>query len=83
MRWMLDALTRLPLPVLYAIGRGVRFVAFHVVRWRRVIAMENIAAAFPEHSPAEHAAILRASYDNLADVRCGRMAQAPPRCANA
>jgi KDO2-lipid IV(A) lauroyltransferase len=68
MRWMLDALTRLPLPVLYAIGRGVRFLAFHVVRWRRAIAMENIAAAFPEHSPAEHAAILRASYDNLADV---------------
>ena len=65
---MLDALTRLPLPVLYAIGRGVRFVAFHVVRWRRSIAMENIAGAFPERSHAEHVAILRASYDNLCDV---------------
>jgi KDO2-lipid IV(A) lauroyltransferase len=65
---MLDALTRLPLPVLYAIGRGVRFIAFHVVRWRRSIAMENIAGAFPDRSHAEHVAILRASYDNLCDV---------------
>jgi KDO2-lipid IV(A) lauroyltransferase len=68
MRWTLDALTRLPLPVLYAIGRGVRFIAFHVVRWRRAIAMANIAGAFPDRTRAEHAAILRASYDNLCDV---------------
>jgi Kdo2-lipid IVA lauroyltransferase/acyltransferase len=68
MRWMLDALTRLPLPVLYRIGRGVRFVAFHIVRWRRAIALDNIVSAFPGRSRAEHAAILRASYDNLADV---------------
>jgi KDO2-lipid IV(A) lauroyltransferase len=68
MRWMLDALTRLPLPVLYAIGRVVRFIAFHVVRWRRSIAMENIAGAFPDRTHAEHDAILRASYDNLCDV---------------
>ncbi len=68
MRWMLDALTRLPLPALYAIGRGVRFIAFHIVRWRRAIAMENIAGAFPERTRAEHAAMLRASYDNLCDV---------------
>src|SRR6185437_4932596 len=68
MRWMLDALTRLPLPALYAIGRVVRFIAFHVVRWRRSIAMENIAGAFPQRTHAEHDAILRASYDNLCDV---------------
>ncbi len=68
MRWMLDALTRLPLPVLYAIGRAVRFIAFHIVRWRRSIAAANIAAAFPERSHAEHRAILSASYDNLCDV---------------
>jgi len=68
MRWMLDALTRLPLPVLYAIGRGIRFVAFHVVRWRRAVAVENIANAFPDRSHAEHRAMLGASYDNLCDV---------------
>lgn len=68
MRWMLDALTRLPLPLLYAISRGVRFIAFHIVRWRRTIALDNIARAFPDLAPAEHAAILRASYDNLCDV---------------
>jgi KDO2-lipid IV(A) lauroyltransferase len=65
---MLDALTRLPLSVLYAIGGAVRFAAFHVVRWRRGIALANIAAAFPERSAGEHRTILRASYDNLGDV---------------
>jgi KDO2-lipid IV(A) lauroyltransferase len=65
---MLDALTRLPLSVLYAIAGAVRFAAFHVVRWRRGVALANIAAAFPAHNVAEHAAILRASYDNLGDV---------------
>lgn len=68
MRWMLDALTRLPLPMLYAIGRGVRFIAFHVVHWRRAVAAENIANAFPELSPTRHRDILRKSYDNLCDV---------------
>lgn len=68
MRWMLDALTRLPLSVLYAVGGAVRFAAFHVVRWRRGVALANIAAAFPDRGAAEHRAILRASYDNLGDV---------------
>lgn len=68
MRWMLDALTRLPLPALYAIGRGVGFVAFHVVRWRRAVAFANIRAAFPDATPREQRAILRASYDNVSDV---------------
>jgi Kdo2-lipid IVA lauroyltransferase/acyltransferase len=68
MRWMLDALTRLPLPALYAVAGAVRFLAFHVVRWRRAVALANIEAAFPDATETRHRTILRASYANLSDV---------------
>jgi len=35
MRFLLKALTRVPLPVLYAVGTLIYFVLFHLVRWRR------------------------------------------------
>jgi KDO2-lipid IV(A) lauroyltransferase len=65
---LLKLLTRLPLPHLYRVGWVLYVLAFHVVRWRRRVAARNIANAFPEKSPAEHAAILRQSYRNLVDV---------------
>jgi KDO2-lipid IV(A) lauroyltransferase len=68
MAFLLNFLTRLPLPMLYAIGRGVYFIAFHGVRWRRRVATRNIAATFPHMSPRARAALLRQSYRNLCDV---------------
>lgn len=65
MRHVLKFLTRLPLPVLYALGSFAYFVAFHVLRWHRELARRNLANAFPEKSPAERAAILKQSYVNL------------------
>jgi KDO2-lipid IV(A) lauroyltransferase len=65
MRHVLQFLTRLPLPVLYALGRFAYFVAFRVLRWHRELAARNLANAFPEKSEAERAAILKQSYVNL------------------
>jgi len=65
MRHVLKFLTRLPLPVLYALGAFAYFVAFHVLRWHRELAARNLCNAFPEKSAAERARILRQSYVNL------------------
>jgi KDO2-lipid IV(A) lauroyltransferase len=65
MRHVLKFLTRLPLPVLYALGWFAYFVAFRVLRWHRELAARNLANAFPEKSEAERAAILKQSYVNL------------------
>ncbi len=68
MQFILKALTRIPLPILYGIGNGMYFVAYHVMRWRRDRAAADIANAFPEKSPAERAKILKQCYRNLADA---------------
>ncbi len=68
MRFLLKALTRTPLPVLYAWGRLLHVIVFHVVRWRRDQVASDIVLAFPEKSAAERARILRQSYRNVADV---------------
>ena len=65
MRHVLKFLTRLPLPVLYALGAFAYFVTFHVLRWRRELAARNLRNSFPEKSEAERAGILRQSYVNL------------------
>ena len=52
MRHVLKFLTRLPLPVLYALGTFAYIVAFHVLRWHRELAARNLAAAFPEKNIA-------------------------------
>jgi len=68
MRLLFDALARTPLPLLYACGRLIDFFVFHVFRWRRDQVAGDVARAFPDKSAAEHAAIVRDSYRNVADV---------------
>ena len=68
MRSFLKALTRIPLPLLYAIGSCVYFFVFHVMRWRRDRVEADLARAFPARGPEERAQILRACYRNLADT---------------
>src|SRR5436190_3649811 len=65
MRHVLKFLTRLPLPVLYALGRFAYFVTYHVLRWHRELAARNLAKAFPEKSAEERAKLLKQSYVNL------------------
>jgi KDO2-lipid IV(A) lauroyltransferase len=68
MRFLLKALARTPLPLLYAYGWVIYAVAFHVFRWRRDQVGKDLALAFPEKTDAERASIMRESYKNLADV---------------
>src|SRR5512134_965538 len=68
MRFLLTALTRIPLPLLYASSWFVYCLAFHVLRWRRAQVARDLAIAFPERSERERASILRQSYRNLADT---------------
>ena len=65
MQYVLKFLTRLPLPMLYALGSFAYFVAYHVMRWHRELAARNLANAFPEKSPDARAALLKQSYINL------------------
>jgi hypothetical protein len=51
MRYLLKAVTRVPLPVLYAVGTFIYVVLFHVFRWRREQVASDIARAFPEKGP--------------------------------
>ena len=46
MRLLLQALTHIPLPILYGFGYVAYFIAFHVMRWRRDRAEADIANAF-------------------------------------
>lgn len=68
MQFLLKLLTRVPLPVLYALGTGASFVAYYLVRWRTGMAATNLRNAFPEKADAERSAILRQSYRNLGDL---------------
>jgi len=68
MRFLLKALTHIPLPILYGFGFVAYCIAFHVMRWRRDRAEADVANAFPEKSAQERAEIVRQCYRNLADI---------------
>jgi len=68
MQFLLRALTRVPLSLLYAFGAQMYFVAFHLMHWRRDRTEHDVLNAFPEKDAAERAAIVRRSYRNLADT---------------
>jgi KDO2-lipid IV(A) lauroyltransferase len=68
MVFLLRALGRLPLTMLYGVARWIYFVTFHLLRWRRDVAARNIARSFPEKTDAERARILRESYRNMSEV---------------
>ncbi len=68
MVFLLRSLGRLPLAPLYGFAWIVYFVTFHLLRWRRDLALGNLARSFPDRSEAERAAILQQSYRNMSEV---------------
>jgi KDO2-lipid IV(A) lauroyltransferase len=68
MVFLLRSLGRLPLATLYGVAAIVYFVTFHLLRWRRDLALGNLARSFPDRSDAERAAILQQSYRNMSEV---------------
>ncbi|MEP7207640.1 MAG: lauroyl acyltransferase, partial [Casimicrobiaceae bacterium] len=65
MDFLLRALTRVPLSILYALGWLAYIVCFELLRWRRDLARANLAGAFPEKPAVEIDDLLRKSYRNL------------------
>ncbi len=62
---LLNALSRVPLPILYGIGWLAYIIVFEVLRWRRDLAADNLRRAFPEKGELEIGQLLRQSYRNL------------------
>ena len=69
MRFIFGLLSRLPLDWLYRIvSRPFFDWGYYILRWRRRLAADNLARAFPELSAEARAAILKQSYRNLSDL---------------
>lgn len=68
MTWLFRALSRLPLPALYAFGRGLGFLLFNVLNVRGGVVKDNLARSFPERSAAERRALWRAYHRQVMDV---------------
>lgn len=65
--WILSALSRIPLPMLYPLATILAWIARSVVRYRVGIVRSNLRACFPELSDGERRAIERRFYRNFAD----------------
>ena len=65
---ILNVLSRLPLPVLYALTDCVYFIIYHIWRFRRGLSHSNIRNSFPDKPAAEVEAIARQSYRNACDL---------------
>jgi len=68
MAFLLRTLGLLPLPVLYALGSLITFVAYRLMRWHVPLARDNIARSLPERSADERRRILARSYRNLGET---------------
>jgi len=64
-RFLLFLAQRLPLAWVLALGVALGKFTFSILRIRRQVALENLAHAFPEKSPAERKNIARRSYENF------------------
>lgn len=67
LRGFFTLLAFLPLRVLYVLADLVYFLLYRVVRYRRSVVADNLAACFPERSACERAEIERKFYRNMAD----------------
>lgn len=65
---VLHLLARLPFGVLYALSDVLGFMLHHLIRYRRRIVDQNVAASFPEKSEAERRHIVRRFYRNCTDI---------------
>ncbi|UFH53054.1 lysophospholipid acyltransferase family protein [Spirosoma sp. KNUC1025] len=61
-------LSRLPLGALYGISNVLSFLLLHIIRYRRLVILENLRLSFPEKSPDELKLIARQFYLNLTDL---------------
>jgi KDO2-lipid IV(A) lauroyltransferase len=63
---LINALGRLPLPLLFVLGQGIGSLAYPLLGARREVALTNVACCFPELSGRAHRRIVRAHLRYLA-----------------
>ena len=68
LRWLLLALARLPLAVLYVVAEAIYGLLAYVVRYRWRVVLENLRKSFPEKTEAETRVIGRRFYRHFAQV---------------
>jgi Kdo2-lipid IVA lauroyltransferase/acyltransferase len=64
----LAALSRLPLPVLYACGACLAVLAHRVLRYRVAVVRDNLAGAFPQLEPRTRRGLERTYYRRLGEL---------------
>ena len=64
---MLAAGSRMPMWMLYGLSDVIFAVLYHIVGYRRKVALKHITDSFPEKSEREHRQICRQFYRNFAD----------------
>lgn len=62
------ALSRVPLPVLYALSASVLWLGRHVLRYRVAVARDNLRRCFPDYSRAQINRLLTLYYRHLGQV---------------
>lgn len=65
--WCLHLLALLPLGVLYVLSDALWVLVYHVLRYRRSVAWQNLRESFPDKSEAELHGIESRFYRNLTD----------------
>lgn len=61
-------ISRLPYRVLYIVSDGIYFLMYHVIGYRKKVALTNIRLSFPEKTTAEHQQIASDFYRHFCDV---------------
>lgn len=79
--WLLGAVARLPLGVLYLFADIIFVILYYIVRYRRKVVRKNIVDSFPDMDPHEVDRTVRQFYRNLADyivetLKVGRISDA-------
>ena len=64
---LIGTLSRLPLPLLYAIAGLLHGVLYHVLRFQRKLLFDNLRRAFPDRSAVDIRQLAAASYRNALD----------------
>ncbi len=68
MRFTYRLLGRLPLALLYCLSSLAALTIYHIVRYRRQVVADNLAAAFPNFSRAELIALEKRFYRHICDL---------------
>ncbi|HRJ16652.1 MAG TPA: lysophospholipid acyltransferase family protein, partial [Saprospiraceae bacterium] len=61
-------LSRLPLPLLYLFSDLMYVIVYRMVGFRKKVVWNNLCNAFPDQSPAELKAVMRAFYSHFCDL---------------